>query len=65
MMWPKYRTIDWRPEIGKCVFCEKPICGSLGIYEGDNYILLENGDVVHDRSVCGMGYLRERYLMKG
>lgn len=65
MMWPKTRGIDWRPQIATCVVCEKPIYGALGMYEGDNYILMENGDTIHDKPRCGMTYLRDRYLCKG
>ena len=65
MMWPEYRQIDWRPEVGVCAFCEQPIRGKLGIYEGENIILLEDGTTIHDKVPCAMGYLREHYLIKG
>lgn len=65
MKWPESREIDWRPVKSTCAGCGKPIYGKLGIYEGEDMFLFENGDTVHDKTRCVMPYLHKLYLMKG
>ena len=61
----KYRVVEHRPVTAVCVVCGRPIYGKRGKYDPENMILMDNGDVLHDRADCGIAYLRRHYLFKG